>query len=43
MLVIHPSVPARTVNELVAYARVNPGKLHFPSPGIGTTVLYRVG
>jgi tripartite-type tricarboxylate transporter receptor subunit TctC len=36
MLVIHPSVPAKTVRELVAHARANPGKVHFPSPGFGT-------
>ena len=36
LLVIHPSVPAKTVKELVAYAKANPGKVHFPSPGFGT-------
>jgi tripartite-type tricarboxylate transporter receptor subunit TctC len=36
LLVIHPSVPARTVKELVAYAKAHPGKVHFPSPGFGT-------
>jgi len=36
LLVVHPSVPAKTVNDLVAYARNNPGKVHFPSPGFGT-------
>jgi tripartite-type tricarboxylate transporter receptor subunit TctC len=36
LLVIHPSVPAKTVKELVAYATANPGKVHFPSPGFGT-------
>jgi tripartite-type tricarboxylate transporter receptor subunit TctC len=36
LLVVHPSVPARTVKELVAYAKANPGKVHFPSPGFGT-------
>ncbi|MPZ38530.1 MAG: tripartite tricarboxylate transporter substrate binding protein [Rhizobiales bacterium] len=36
LLVIHPSVPAKTMKELVAYARANPGKVHFPSPGFGT-------
>jgi len=36
MLVIHPSVPAKTVRELVAHAKANPGKVHFPSPGFGT-------
>jgi tripartite-type tricarboxylate transporter receptor subunit TctC len=31
MLVIHPSIPANTVKELVEYARANPGKLSFAS------------
>jgi tripartite-type tricarboxylate transporter receptor subunit TctC len=36
VLVVHPSVPARTVGELVAYAKANPGKINFSSGGIGT-------
>jgi tripartite-type tricarboxylate transporter receptor subunit TctC len=35
-LVVHPSVPAKSVRELVAHAKANPGKVHFPSPGFGT-------
>jgi len=35
---IHPSVPARTVAEFVAYARQNPGKLNFGSAGTGGTI-----
>ena len=31
MLVIHPEVPAKTVGELVAYAKANPGKLSYAS------------
>src|SRR6202008_2357127 len=33
---IHPSIPANTVAEFVAYAKKNPGKLSFGSPGLGT-------
>ncbi len=37
ILVVHPSVPARNVKELVAYIQTNPGKVSFASPGFGTT------
>ena len=34
-LVVHPSVPARTVGELIALAKKEPGKLSFASAGVG--------
>src|ERR1700758_821029 len=34
---VHPSVPARTVAEFIAYAKANPGKINMASAGIGST------
>jgi tripartite-type tricarboxylate transporter receptor subunit TctC len=37
VMVVHPSVPAQTVPEFIAYARANPGKIDMASVGNGTT------
>ena len=37
VLVVHPSVPVRSVKELIAYAKSNPGKLAFSSAGRGSS------
>jgi tripartite-type tricarboxylate transporter receptor subunit TctC len=38
LMVVHPSVPAKTVPEFIAYAKANPGKLTMASSGNGTIV-----
>ena len=36
ILVVHPSLPARTVKELVVFAKARPGQIQFASAGVGT-------
>ncbi len=37
VVVVAPQLPVKTIDELVAHAKANPGKLNFASAGIGTT------
>ena len=38
VMVVHPSVPVKTVPEFIAYAKANPGKVNMASSGVGTSI-----
>lgn len=38
VLVVHPSIPAKTLPELIAYLKANPGRESFASSGVGTSL-----
>nr|WP_244259101.1 tripartite tricarboxylate transporter substrate binding protein [Cupriavidus gilardii] len=37
VLVVHPSLPVKNLDEFVAYLKANPGKLNYSSTGVGTS------
>jgi tripartite-type tricarboxylate transporter receptor subunit TctC len=40
VMMVHPSFPARSVSEFIAYAKANPGKINFGSSGNGAAYTY---
>jgi tripartite-type tricarboxylate transporter receptor subunit TctC len=38
VMLVHPSVPAKTVPEFIAFAKASPGKISYASGGVGTTL-----
>jgi tripartite-type tricarboxylate transporter receptor subunit TctC/ABC-type uncharacterized transport system substrate-binding protein len=38
IVVVHPAIPVRTIPELVAYAKANPGKLNLGTAGVGSPI-----
>jgi len=38
VLVVHPSLPVNTLGEFIAYLKANPGKVHYGSSGVGSTL-----
>ena len=36
VMMVHPSVPAKTVSEFIIYAKANPGKINMSTPGVGS-------
>lgn len=37
MLTVHPSLPVKSVKELIAFAKARPGQINYASPGVGST------